>query len=242
MTLGASFRLAYRDAWALLRATWPKLLIMLAAAFAAAIVGILLATLVKSAFGKALLEALVSVGTTWLIAPYVIVLYRFVLTGRVEQPPRTATTTKLFFAWSSVIGLLVSGPGLVDTLFEQISPSQPETGRPSDFIILALFFALWIFVTRIVTLLPGIAMGRAMTLRDAFAESRGHFWFIVGAILLPILPIFFGVAFAIVLVIGALGSSAAVMLPLLGLPAAIFSMLLGIAVSARLAERFGPTA
>lgn len=241
MTLGAAFRLAYRDAWALLIAAWPRLGIMFALTLAVGIVALLLGLQIKSLFGKALLEALGSVATTWLIAPYMIALYRFVLTGQLDQPPRSATTTNLFFAWSSVVGLLVAAPGLVDALFEQLSPTPAGTTRPTDMVILALYVALWIFVTRIVTLLPAVAMDRPMTLRAALDDSRGHFWAIVGAVLMPILPVLLGVAVLIILVVGAFGASAVAMIPFIVLPAAIFTMLLGVAVSARLAERFGPT-
>jgi hypothetical protein len=149
---------------------------------------------------------------------------------------------QLFFGWSSVINLVIAAPSVIDAVLEQLRPGSSVPDAPPDMIrtwvTLILLVGAWIFVTRVITLLPGIAMGRRMLPADALAETRGHFWFIVGASILPMLPVIAGAfAVALLVILGA-GRAGLPLLTFVLAPAAIFVMLLGISISARLSEKF----
>ena len=48
---------------------------------------------------------------------------------------------------------------------------------------------MWIFTTRTITLLPAAALGAHITLQLALRHTRKRFWFIVGAVTIPLLPV-----------------------------------------------------
>ncbi len=242
MGLGALFAQSYRDAFTLVRGMWTKVLMIFALAFIAAVLGALVSIPVKTPFGNALLDAVVTVGASWLIAPAFVALYRFIRTGNGSLPPWQSDSVRWFFAWSSIVNLVIAIPTLIDALFEQIRPgtgiADPKPDMPRTWLILIVLVGIWIFVTRIVTLLPAVALGRRMTLAKAFAESRGHFWFITGALLLPMLPVIFGAFILAGIVLGVTGTAGVPLLYAVLIPAALFITLLSIAVTSLLSQKF----
>lgn len=234
--MGEIFRTAYGDAARLIRTMWQKVLLLLVLALAAGIVGAVVSVPVKTALGDGVVDLLTSIGASWLIAPYFVALYRFVRTGDGATPPRGSEAVRLFFGWSAVLNAVVAAPGLLLVVLADLMPEA--TRGPRAALLLILMVGLWAVITRLATLLPATAAGRRMSLDKAFAETHGHFWFIVGATILPVLPVI-AVAFiaaVLLLLIFGTGSAALAFVPYA--LAGVYVMLLGISVTSQLAQKF----
>lgn len=149
---------------------------------------------ISTTLGKTLVSTLAIVAALWFATPYLVRLLRMVLADRID-PAREAydepTTNMRFFAWSSVFAFAAAIP---QWAFLQTPPITTPTIEDADvmalfYLTFALLIALWIFTARTVTILPAIALGRDIGLREAFAHTRGRFWFVVLAVFLPIVPL-----------------------------------------------------
>jgi hypothetical protein len=196
--MGDIFQMAgksYRDALALVQQRGAVLGIALAILAAAGIASLLIEGLFASALARQLVSTLLNLAGIWLAAPYLVSLYRDLLgaTPATPQELRGSDEARRFFGWSGVLAFITGFPGYV---FAAFAPPglTPETADSPEMITLVwgtmlLLLAAWIFTTRTITLLPDAALGTDAGLAQAFARTRRRFWFIVGAVSVPLLPI-----------------------------------------------------
>jgi hypothetical protein len=90
----------------------------------------------------------------------------------------------------SVVYALLSDPGPVYYTGTQ-GPAPNSMRTLGTLVSLA---AVTIFTIRVVTLLPSIALRGEGSLRRALSDTRGNFWFIVGAMALPMTLVTIGAA------------------------------------------------
>ena len=186
---------SYRDALTLLQQTGSTLIVALVILIGSAVLSLVTERLIGTRFGRELASTLLSVGAIWFASPYFVSLYRYLLNGETVAPAvlRGTDAADRFFGWSAVLAFVAAAPGYVFALFSR-EGLTPETADSPETILLvwitmALLIVVWVFTTRTITLLPAAALGEATGLRRAFAETRGRFWFIVGAVTIPTLPV-----------------------------------------------------
>jgi hypothetical protein len=190
--------LSYRDAVEMVTRMWQVLLVAIALLVAASLVGIVAETQIKTDLGSGIAGTLATIGGVWLASPYLVALYRFVLTGEVQRKPeilRGSAVAQNFFGWSAVLAFVTAAPGYALVILTPpgmgADQAASEANMPAVWVTFGLLIAVWIFSTRTVTLLPNAALGVATSVERAFAETRGRFWFIVGTISAVVLPIVF---------------------------------------------------
>jgi hypothetical protein len=247
--IGVLFNLAYSDALRLIRIGWWVMGLLLLLVIAAAILGALVATQLQTALAREIVATLASVFGLWLAAPYFVTLYRLVLTDALERPEglRRDDATRHFFAWSAVLTFIVSIPTIVaaalDTLPKTAIEGSPQPVNVTQvFATFILLIAVWIFATRAITLLPAAAMGRVITLREALAETRGKFWFIVGAVVLTMLPVVITSVIVQSVAAAMFGDGFGAVSQVIAVATVIFAAQLSISLSARLFEKLAPKA
>jgi|GEM_PF-3886279 len=245
--IGVLFNFAYSDALRLIRIAWWVIGLLLILVVASAILGALVATQLHTALARELVGTLASVLGLWLSAPYFVSLYRLVLTDNLERPEslRRANATRHFFAWSAILTFVISTPTIVYAALDALPKSQIEGAdqpiNPTQtFATFILLVAVWIFATRAITLLPGAAMGRVITLREALAETRGRFWFTVGAVALAVLPVVITSVIVQSVATAMFGDS--FVNQVIAVLTVIFAAQLSISLSARLLQKFTPAA
>ena len=246
--IGTLVTLSYQDARRLTRAMWQQIGLMVVMMFMTAIPGALLNSVVHTALGREVVGTLATVAGLRLTAPYSVAVYRFILTGAVLAPEtlRKTPASQHFFAWSAVIAFIVSLPSYAYAILGAGWPAFTGTGTgpvnvPQTLVTFALLLAVWVFATRVLTLLPAVAMERSVTLKRALAESRGHFWFIIGASVATVLPLTLFSAILQAVVSIALGKPAGGFVALLIAVATVLVVIqLGLSLSARLYQRFAP--
>lgn len=185
---------SYRDAFGLLQRAGGTVAIAVAILAASGLIGLGADRLITTMLGRQVAGTLLSVAGIWFAAPHLVSLYRLLLDGEAPRPEslRGSDATQKFFAWSAVLAFVTAAPGY---LFAAFAPPNltPETADSPETITLVwvtfmLLVAVWIFTTRTITLLPAAAMDRDIGLRTALSHTRGRFWFIVGAVTVPLLP------------------------------------------------------
>ncbi len=196
--MGDIFQMAgksYRDALALVQQRGMVLGIALAILAASGIVSLLVEGMLGNAFARQLASTLISLAGIWAASPYLVSLYRYLLNGDTTSPQelRNSEMSRRFFGWSGVLAFVTAAPGYIFALFAPPGLT-PETASNPETITLVwgtmlLLVAVWIFTTRTITLLPEAAMGDDQGIAQAFARTRGRFWFTVGAVTVPLLPI-----------------------------------------------------
>ncbi|HEY4169382.1 MAG TPA: hypothetical protein VGM96_21515 [Reyranella sp.] len=245
--IGTLFNFAYSDALRLIRTAWWVIGLLLILVVAAAILGALVSTALHTALARELVGTLASILGLWLAAPYFVSLYRLVLTNTLERPEsfRHSDIARHFFAWSAVLTFIISIPTIayaaLDTLPKAtIEGADQPVNLTQTFATFVLLIAVWIFATRAITLLPGAAMGRVATLREALAETRGRFWFIVGAVVAAVLPVVITSAIIQALVAAALGDDFGFISQVIAVATVMFAAQLSISLSARLFQKLAP--
>ncbi len=233
------FTRSYRDALLLLRQMWTRLLLLLGLSFGVGLLTGLLTRLVHTRLGETVVELLGVMLASWLTAPCFIALYRFVRNGDRSLPSWQSETTIQYFAWAAVIQSIIAIPGFVLVVWRDFSADEAAYLRLAPGLMLVLYAATLVFLARIVTLLAAVAAGRRMSFAVAFAETRGRFWYIVGATLLVILPVAAAMLAGAVLLVLLFGSdSADVAVAVAFGVGVIFAVLLGVAFSSQLADKF----
>jgi hypothetical protein len=245
-SFGNYFSLAYQDAYRLLQTMWQTVLIVVAAVIILGFVGNLLGNHVGTRLGHSVLDLLVTAGTAYIIAPYVMVLYRAVLSPGPQENPEALRRTpeaQRFAAWSVLTAFIIAAPEL---LFAVAGPGVPAEQLTEEnvnagamMLVLALTIAVWIFSVRATTLMPLLALDPAgASLPRAFAQSKGHFWFIVGVLLITMLPLLLGGVVLTGLVAGMFGPFAPILLVPVGAAVTGVTLVTAIAVSTRLYQRY----
>jgi hypothetical protein len=239
------FTLAYEDAARVLRGMFPVVLTVVAAIFVLGFLGRLADNIITTRLGQSVLDLLVAAATAWVISPYLIVLYRAVATDDMTQRAEALRGTReaqRFAAWSVLTAFIIAVPDLLFAVFgpdvppEQLTEENVNTG--AMMLILAITFGVWIFSVRAATLLPLLALDpdRA-SLPLAFAQSKGHFWYIVGVLVVVMLPVLFGGVLIAALVGGMFGVLAPIVMVPLGAAITGVTLVTAIAVSTRLYQR-----
>jgi hypothetical protein len=194
----AIFQLAvksYADALSLFTRAAPVLFTALVIIGVGDVAGLLASRLFASELGKTLIGTLTAIAALWFASPYLVNLFRLLLADQIKPGLESfegALVNARFFAWSSVFAFLA---GIPEYAFSLAPPGlTPETADNPETITLIwvtflMLIALWIFTARTVTILPAVALGRDITLVQAFNHTRGRFWFVIGAVFLPLLPV-----------------------------------------------------
>lgn len=240
------FTLAYEDAIRVLRGMWPTVLMVVAAVLILGFVGGQIGNFINTRLGQSVLDLLVAAGTAYLISPYLIVLYRAVATNDMAsnaEALRGTPEAQRFAAWSVLTAFIIAVPDLLFSIFgpdvpaDQLTEGNVNTG--AMLVIFVLTIGIWIFSVRATTLMPLLALepGRA-GLPAAFAQSKGHFWFIVGVLLVTMLPLLLGGVVVAGVIGGAFGPLAPILMVPVGAAITGLTLVTAIAVSTRLYQRY----
>ena len=186
---------SYRDAIGLLQRAGGTVAIAVLILAASGFVSIGADRLIAPALGRQVAGTLCSVAGIWFATPYLMSLYRLLLDGKPVLPQAIARTpsAQRFFAWSAVLAFITAAPGyffaaVMPPGFSMVTAENPEYA----YLVWTTFFLLvgvWIFTTRTITLLPAAAMGDDVGIAGALQHTRGRFWFVVGAVTVPLLPV-----------------------------------------------------
>jgi hypothetical protein len=224
---------SYRDAFGLLQRAGSTVAIAVAILAAASFVSLGADLLISTTLGRQVAGTLLSVGGIWLATPYLMSLYRLLLGTETARPKalRNTGAAQRFFGWSAVLAFVTAFPGYVFAVFAPPGLT-PETADNPETILLVwgtflLLIAVWVFTTRTITLLPASALGIDIDLRQAAQQTRGRFWFIVGAVTVPLLP-------ATVLGLLLTTSTGGILSIVLSLAMALAVLILAVAVTANL--------
>lgn len=251
LSFGRHFSLAYEDTFRVLRAMWPALVAMSFIMVAVTLVAGLAGRFVGTRLGDAGLDLLSSVALAYGIAPYLLAFCRAVALDETTSNPeklRTEPVAQKFAAWLVVLFLIA---GLYDFVFKLFGPRFSTDMAPEQvmattvdpglaLVVLALLIGSLAFSVRATTFLPMLALDPAnASLRPALAQTRGRFWFIAALLTLIGLPVGFAGLVLIVLVSVMLGPLALFVLVPLTYSIFALAMLVGIAASTRLYQRYG---
>jgi hypothetical protein len=186
---------SYRDAWLLLQRATTTVAIAVAILAASSFISLGADRLIATSLGRQVAGTLCSVAGIWFASPYLVSLYRFLLNKETVPPEslRGTDASQRFFGWSAVLAFVTAVPGYIFAIFAPPGLT-PETASSPETILLIwgtflLLVAMWIFTTRTITLLPAAALGAHITLQLALRHTRKRFWFIVGAVTIPLLPV-----------------------------------------------------
>jgi hypothetical protein len=186
---------SYRDAWMLLQRATMTVAIAVAILAASSFVSLGADRLIATSLGRQVAGTLCSVAGIWFASPYLVSLYRFLLNNETVPPEslRGTDASQRFFGWSAILAFVTAVPGYIFAIFAPPGLT-PETASSPETILLIwgtflLLIAMWIFTTRTITLLPAAALGAEITLQLALQHTRRRFWFIVGAVTIPLLPV-----------------------------------------------------
>ena len=186
---------SYRDAWMLLQRATTTVAIAVAILAASSFISLGADRLIATSLGRQVAGTLCSVAGIWFASPYLVSLYRFLLNKETVPPEslRGTDASQRFFGWSAVLAFVTAVPGYIFAIFAPPGLT-PETASSPETILLIwgtflLLVAMWIFTTRTITLLPAAALGAHITLQLALRHTRKRFWFIVGAVTIPLLPV-----------------------------------------------------
>lgn len=186
---------SYRDAFGLLQRAGGTVAIAVLILAASSFVSLGADRLIATSLGRQVAGTLCNVAGFWFASPYLVSLYRLLLDGKPTLPQAIARTpsAQRFFGWSAVLAFITAAPAYVFAIFAPPGLT-PETADNPQTILLVwgtflLLIAVWIFTTRTITLLPAAALGVETDLRLAASETRGRFWFVVGAVTVPLLPV-----------------------------------------------------
>ena len=131
---------------------------------------------------------------TFVLVPFEIAIYRLLISGEAASGYRFEISTVRFqrmLGWTAGFWVLA--------LIPLYLPGAVASSDGAEVIISVVLFALEVFaVLRLTIFLPAIAVDApGASLRNAFADTGGHVWFIVKAYfvtLLPLLLIIFSIA------------------------------------------------
>lgn len=186
---------SYRDAWSLLQRATSTVAIAVIILAVSSFVSLGADRLIATSLGRQVAGTLCSVAGIWFASPYLVSLYRLLLNNEPTRPEslRGTDASQRFFGWSAVLAFVTAVPGYVFAIFAPPGLT-PETASSPETILLVwgtflLLIAMWIFTTRTITLLPAAALGIEITLPLALLHTRKRFWFIVGAVTIPLLPV-----------------------------------------------------
>jgi hypothetical protein len=186
---------SYRDAWSLLQRAGATVAFAVVILAVSSFVSLGADRLIATSLGRQVAGTLCSVAGIWFASPYLVSLYRVLLNGETVRPEslRDTDSSQRFFGWSAVLAFVTAVPGYVFAIFAPPGLT-PETASSPETILLVwgtflLLIAMWIFTTRTITLLPAAALGIEITLPLALLHTRKRFWFIVGAVTIPLLPV-----------------------------------------------------
>jgi hypothetical protein len=179
--------MAYRDLVRVLASLWPFALMATLIAFAAQLVSVLVPRVVTlPATGQALLGLVVDLVMVALVAPFIIAVHRFVLQGDIARryrDERNRARARVIVPWLLAFVLATNTPSFLSKLLFDPSGLDAIT-------YLLIWTVLSLFLTiRLIILVPALAVDApGATWQNTYADTRGHAWYIFGALLLPFLP------------------------------------------------------
>jgi hypothetical protein len=196
--MGAIWQIAtssYRDAFGLLQRAGGTVAIAVIILAGAGFVSLGADRLIATALGRQVAGTLCSVGGIWLASPYLVSLYRLLLSNETVAPAalRGTVAAQRFFGWSAVLAFVTAVPGYVFALFAPPGLTPETADNPESILLIwgtfLLLLGVWVFTTRTITLLPAAASGFETGFREAWQDTHGRFWFVVGAVTIPLLPV-----------------------------------------------------
>jgi hypothetical protein len=159
-----------------------------------------------SPVGQLTCSLLIQLLFAFLLTPFMLAVHRFLLIGEVTKSYKFEPKNLRFKLMFACLAALVLAVVLMDFIVLLVQQPQPDatygTERPSErrqFNLLALpalpaLIAILIFTVRVIVLLPAVAADApGANWQNAFADTKGHFWFILGALTIAALPLLFGI-------------------------------------------------
>lgn len=225
---------SYRDSFAMLQRMTMPLVIGVVIIVLVNGVGYFVEQRFATTIGRILVSTLAGIAGTWAAAPYLLALYRFVLLDEINSQPealRNTDAANRLFGWTAVASFLWTVPLLTMALLTPPGMTLEEALSPRNsgavWIVFGLLIAFWVFTTRMMTLLPGAALGEETSIARAFAQTRGRFWFIVGTLFVAILPFSLASTLIRTATTGVLDLAVSIL-------SLIFALVIGIALTANL--------
>jgi len=220
---------AYADARAALSAMPDMLLVGLVLSCVYAAADIALGWLFDSKAGFSMPAFLLSTltGQAWNFAltPVFIAIHRYIILNEVTERYRLDTREPrfiAFFGWTVILTLAGSVPVLLGR--------QAGAGTLAGTLVMAVMLFVFVISVRLIILFPAIAVdapGRQW--QNAYADSRGSFWRILGIEIVALLPLLV----VALLAVAALGEESGVLKAVLTV-AAFFGAVLSVAIASRL--------
>jgi hypothetical protein len=202
--------------------------------------------------GQLTCSLLIQLLFAFLLTPFMLAVHRFLLVGEVTKSykfePRILRF-KLMFACLAALVLAVVLMDFIVLMVQQPQHDVTGTEPPSErrqFNVLALpalpaLIAILIFTVRVIVLLPAVAADApGATWQNAFADTKGHFWFILGTLTMVIVPLLFGIVvlLAILTLIKIKVIAGLLMLAVL-ISGVLMTTILSAAVASRVYRAFG---
>jgi hypothetical protein len=143
--------------------------------------------------GRLLAGFIIAAAQAFLLTPYLIAIHRFIILGETAARYEIAAAThrfQLFFLWSMALSMFYWVPAFGIAAF---------FGKTEVLLLMATLFLLaftivaLIATVRLMILFPAIAVhAPGATWSNAVADTKGHFWRILGISMLAALPAFAG--------------------------------------------------
>jgi len=180
---------AHRDAWRLLLQQWPAILVITGVGLVTGVSEQIVRSLLHPDAARLLVDGLLEIAGLWVATPAMVALFRYLILDKTSDPSplsRNAVTGTYFYA-AAAISLMLTFAAVVYELKYAGSPSPLGKLAPA----IGNLVVACIVLTRLVTYLPGVAVGRdGRSFGLAFLESKGRFLFIVATYVATLGPVF----------------------------------------------------
>ena len=202
--------------------------------------------------GRLICGLLIAILFAYLLTPFVLAVHRFIVLGEVTTRYRFEPQSLRFKLMFYCLVAFALGQIIPEFLLTLVAPPQPDvvnyTTRPPEpprnswaLAVLPVLIAVAVITTRLLVLLPAVATDApGATWQNAFADSKGHFWFTFWVLTLTVLPVLFGIIVLVALLALVkpmwLSGLAIILVTLAGI---VLATVLGAAVASRIYLAFG---
>lgn len=177
---------AYKDLGRALLALWPLGLVAGLINFASILADrIMLWLLSPPPNGREVIELIIGLASTALLAPFMVAVHRFILCDDLSErywDARNKSRVAAITPWLLAFAYLPTVPVFLQRMV-------PGAASSAALIAAIVAFAILILSVRLIILVPAIAVDApGATWRNALEDTRGQFWYLIGAVLIPLIP------------------------------------------------------
>lgn len=182
MNIGQIFIESHRSAWELVTRRSTAVLVIAIGGVVTALVSRALHATVSNEIAFQLFNWLADVACLWFTAPATVSIFRFLILGEITDaaPWRRSAESDTYFNGAALLSLIT----LIPTLLEKVIHSVVASGGTLTGVgtMFGLMIAIWLYLLRLTTYLPGLAVGRpSKTIALAITEAKGRLLYIIGS-------------------------------------------------------------